>query len=77
MSEYKPVSTIDDLNTLNEAEIIEGYWAGTDGWPEPGNNRSRSYWHGWRNGSADRGRIPYDEAMKKLAHEVVERRIRQ
>lgn len=56
MSEFAPVRTIADLDTLDLAEMREGYWDGYHGEPEPGNNRTRSYWHGWGNGAVDSGR---------------------
>ena len=57
MDERAPVATLADLETLDEAEIIEGFRDGYEGWP-CGENRSRSYWHGWRNAMIDKGRIP-------------------
>lgn len=74
MGEFRPVSTKADLDTLDEAEIIQGYRDGLADDPEPGSNRSRSYWHGWRNGMADKGRIPMDCHMRNLAREVVRNR---
>lgn len=71
MSEFKPVETVADLEMLDPEEIRDGYWSGWDGDPEPGNNRSRAFWHGWRNGARDKGRIPQDDAMTRLVHEVV------
>ena len=38
-----------------------------------GNNRSRSYWHGWRNGRVDGGHDKGDQAMQALARAVVGR----
>lgn len=67
----RPVSSVADLNTLDEAEIIEGYRDAFDG-GDCGDNRSRSYWHGWRNGMMDRGRMPKDEHAAALAHEVIQ-----
>lgn len=69
---HKPVSTLEDLATLDDDEVLEGYRDGLDNAPEPGGNRSRSYWHGWRNGMADRGRIQPDGAMRQLAREYIE-----
>lgn len=62
-----PVTTLDDLLTLDHDEVVEGYWAGRDGDAEPGNNRSRAYWHGWRNGALDGGHIEKDEHHAALA----------
>lgn len=68
-----PISSVEQLDALDLNEIIEGYWSGRDGEREPGNNRSISFWHGWRNGMADSGRMPIDAHMRQLAHEVVEK----
>ena len=72
-----PVTTLEDLDSLDEAEILEGYLDGRAGDPEPGGNRSRSYWHGWRNGAADYGHRPIDAAQRELAHAYAERARRQ
>jgi hypothetical protein len=72
MSDFFPVRTMADLKTLDEREIFEGYLAGWENSPEPGNNRSRSYWHGWRNGMMDRGHMEPDDASISLAHEYVQ-----
>lgn len=70
-----PVSTLADLDTLDDAEIVEGYHAGREGWPEPGDNHSRAYWHGWRNGMIDSGRAHPDAASMALVKEYVARGI--
>ena len=67
MSEWQPVTTLSDLEALDSAEVYEGYTDGFEGLPEPGNNRSRSYWHGWRNGRVDGGHQPKDAAQAELA----------
>ena len=71
MTEWRPVETVADLETLDQDEIIQGYWDGLDNEPEPGNNRSRSYWHGWRNGMVDGGHREKDDSQAILAHNVV------
>lgn len=71
MNERAPVTTVDELLTLNDAEIVEGYNDGYRGEPEPGGNRSKSYWHGWRNGRVDGKHDPKDAAMALLAHQIV------
>jgi len=50
VSDRAPVETLEELDTLDDAEIQEGYRDGWTGEPEPGDNRSKSYWHGWRVG---------------------------
>lgn len=73
MSEFRPVTTVDDLATLDQEEVVNGYVDGFGGEPEPGNNRSRSYWHGWRNGAVDGGHREADSAQRELARGVVAR----
>jgi hypothetical protein len=65
-----PIRTAKQLDDLDEKEVVEGYCDGLNGEREPGNNRSFSYWHGWRNGRTDRGGKP-DDAQVELAHDVV------
>lgn len=65
-------------DTFSEVEhfkddCVAGYRAGLDGTPEPGSDKSKSYWHGWRNGMMDKGRLPIDEAARNLVAEVVRR----
>ncbi len=52
--------------TLDEAEIAEGYRDGRQNEP-CGDNRSRSYWHGWRNGMMDGKHMKGDHASAVLA----------
>ncbi len=70
MSEFRPVETVEDLNSLDIDEVFEGYRAGLQCAPEPGSDRSRSYWHGWRNGSTDSGRCQKDASQSRLAEAV-------
>lgn len=77
MTEFEPVRTLEDLATLDEAETMAGYHDGREGLPEPGNNRSRAYWHGWRNGAVDGGFREKDEAQAELAHAYCEREKRR
>lgn len=71
MSEWLPVSHLFDLETLEKSEVAEGYLDGLGAAPEPGNNRTRSYWHGWRNGMVDGGHMEKDWAQIELARQVV------
>lgn len=52
---------------------MEGYRDGLAGDVEPGDNRSLSYWHGWRNGAVDGGHREKDEAQAILAKAMVGR----
>jgi hypothetical protein len=66
-----PIRRARHLAELDQAEILEGYRDGLNSDPEPGNNRSFSYWHGWRNGAVDRGLRTIDEAQRELACDIV------
>ncbi len=74
MSNFEPVRTLADLESLDFADILDGYKSAERGDPEPGPNRGRAYWHGWRNRMMDYGVIPTDEAAQQLAREVVRAR---
>lgn len=66
---FAPVRTLDDLFSLDVDEIVAGYTSYENGDPEPGPNRGRAFWHGWRNASRDRGQLVGDDAMAQLAHD--------
>jgi hypothetical protein len=73
---FKPVSTLEDLATLDAFDILDGYRSAERGDPEPGENRGRAFWHGWRNRMIDNGELPSDEASRALAHAYLESRMR-
>ncbi|MCW2194979.1 hypothetical protein AB7M45_007752 [Bradyrhizobium elkanii] len=68
---FAPVSTLADLETLDDEQISEGYRSAERGDPEPGPNRGRSFWHGWRNRMIDMGELPGDDASRSLAREYL------
>ncbi len=67
MSEFRVAETISDFRTLDEGDILEGYLDGFHATGTPDSSRSRSYWHGWRNGSIESKRMPPDAAYMRLA----------
>lgn len=69
--QWLPVYTLADLDSLNQEDVIEGYRDGRANEPAPGDNRSRAYWHGWRNGQADGGYTEPDQAQQDLAREFL------
>lgn len=69
MGEYQPLSSLNDLGALDVEDCVAGYRAGWDGAPEPGSDKSKSYWHGWRNAMMDKGKLPLDESARNLAAE--------
>ena len=57
-----------------ETEMLHGYLSGFHREPQPGNNRSCSFRHGWANGRDDRANSPrasssylHAEALKAIA----------
>lgn len=68
---FAPVSTLSDLDSLDDEQMLEGYLSAERGDPEPGPNRGRSFWHGWRNRMIDLGELPSDDASRALAREYV------
>lgn len=66
-----PIRKAKQLDDLNEKEMVEGYLDGFQNEPQPGDNRSYSYWHGWRNGMVDGKHAEGDGAQAALAHDVV------
>ena len=70
MGEYAPVTTVQDLDSLNDDEIMAGFEAGLDGAPEPYDSQTRSYWHGWRNGAVEGGHMRRDDAQRALTEAI-------
>lgn len=64
---YGQVRTIAEFRTLDEGEVLEGYFDGFQGKRAPDCTCSRSYWHDWRNGMVDSGRCLPDQAYLMLA----------
>lgn len=76
MSEFKPVETKAELDALCGDEVLAGYLHGLDCADEPGSDRSKAYWHGWRNAQADRGRMPVDIHQRRLVIEYLGARVK-
>lgn len=73
VAEPRSVATLAELDALDTDELLEGYWDGRAGEPEPGHNRSLAYWHGWRNGAVDFGHRQGDAEQRQLVRLVIER----
>lgn len=69
--QFEPVRTAADLASLDQADVYEGYVSAERGDPEPGPNRGRAFWHGWRNRMIDMGILPVDDASIQLVREVL------
>ncbi len=74
-AEWRPVTSLADLDKLDELEVKEGYFDGRDDAPEPrpGGNRSRAYWHGWRVGMMDAGKVLCDQTHAQLVRDWLAR----
>lgn len=68
---FAPVSTLEELDSLDPAEIMEGYVSAERGDPEPGQNRGKSFWHGWCNRMRDIGVLPQTPETKQLTKEYI------
>lgn len=72
MTYGKPISSVAELVEVdNDDDLFEGYQDGRANEPEPKGNRSKSYWHGWRNGQVDGGHAESDDAQKQLARDYL------
>lgn len=54
-----------------DADVIDGYRSGHRGESEPGSDKSRSFFHGWKNGRVDGGHDPIDERQAAFARAYV------
>jgi hypothetical protein len=66
-----PIRTKAECDALDPVEMIDGYNYGRAGEPEPGDNQSLSFWHGWRNGAVDGGHRLSDAAQEALARDYL------
>ena len=69
MIKYFPVSTMADLNSLDDAEILAGYRYGWDNDKLP-QDSTRSFWHGFQNARRDKTGTR-TSSSKRLASEFV------
>lgn len=67
MAEFHSVQTVADFKALDDEDVLEGYLDGFHATGTPDSSRSRSYWHGWRNGMIESDRMPADGAYRQLA----------
>lgn len=52
---HEPVTTLEDLDSLDQDQIVKGYMECRKEDPEPGANSDRGYWHGWCRRAEDNG----------------------
>lgn len=65
-----PATTVEEVMAFDLEEVVDGYRDGRSGDPEPGDNRSKAYWHGWRNGRGDLMGTA-DPAQRELARNFI------
>jgi hypothetical protein len=70
---FKPVTTLAELDSLDLDDMVAGHMSAERGDPEPGENRGRAFWHGWRTRMMDLGEIETPLEHKVLVHMVVDR----
>ena len=74
---FAPVRTKADLDKLEDDEIVAGYLETRRGDPEPGPNRGRSDWPGWRTRMMAYGEIEIDCDHRHLVHEIARLGVRR
>jgi hypothetical protein len=67
---HKPVTTLAEFDALDPDEVLGGHQAALSGEPEPGDNCSRAYWHGWCVHMMAIGALPMTPEHLALAEEV-------
>jgi hypothetical protein len=70
---YAPVTTIEELDLLDDADLMQGYLSAERGDPEPGGNHSRSFHHGWRMRMMDLSEIDVPAKHRALVRAWVQR----
>jgi hypothetical protein len=51
---FEPIKDLADILALDNDDVCAGYRDYQKGDPEPGINRGRAYWLGWRNAQHDK-----------------------
>lgn len=66
----KPVTTVEELQALDQDAIVRGYRAGLSAAPDYA-ERDRGYWHGYLNGLVDGKHAQPSPEQALLAHNYV------
>lgn len=69
----RSVKSLAQVEQMDDLDLVDGYRSGLAAEDEPGDNRSDSFWHGWRNGASDRGLREIDDDQRNIAREFVAR----
>lgn len=70
---HAPITTLAEYDLIDDQECLDGYQGAFRGDPEPGDNHSRSYHHGWRCRMMDWGEIKDAGDHAKLTRSVMDR----
>jgi hypothetical protein len=62
------VATLEELDALEEDQVLAGYMEAKPGDPEPGENRGKSYWHGWCTRMRDAGLLDWNATHAHVVH---------
>jgi hypothetical protein len=73
MSAHAPITTLAEWDALDISEVVAGHVGAEKGDPEPGENHTRSYHHGWRTRMMDLGEIPCPPEHDRLIRGVMDR----
>ncbi|WP_398482535.1 hypothetical protein [Tardiphaga sp.] len=66
---FPVISTLAELDALDDDEIFAGYTEAKPTDPEPGENRGKAYWHGWCNRQRDAGVLDWNPIHADLVHQ--------
>lgn len=69
---YDPISTLAQLDALDDDLILAGYRAGLGFKAVNHMEKDPAYWHGYRNGQVDCGLEPPSPQQSQLSREFVE-----
>lgn len=70
MSDY--IEPITDIFEIDDEQCVAGYLAGCGFKAADYTQKSRSYWHGYRNGRADKGLEPPSPQSQAMARQMVD-----
>jgi hypothetical protein len=66
------VTTLAELLALDRQEMTEGHLSAEKDDPEPGDNHSRAFHHGWRTRMMDLGEIDIPLEHRRLTREYLD-----
>lgn len=73
ISAHAPITTLDEVDALDPDKVVAGYAGAERGDPEPGDNHSRAYHHGWRTRMMDFGELPIPPEHRELVRALLKR----